>query len=58
MLIEAATYRKVTQTGPNTGREGCYANFLHVSADADAEGMDNSPARVKARRAELDAAGR
>lgn len=58
MLIEAATYRKLTQTGPNTGKEGCYPNFIHVSAESDESGLDNSAARVKARRTELDANGR
>lgn len=57
MLIEATTYRKVTLTGPNAGKEGTYPKFAHVSAEADENGMDNTSARVKTRRGELDAAG-
>lgn len=57
MLIEASTYRKVTQGGPNAGKEGVYPRFVHVSSETDSDGMDNSEARIKARRAELDAAG-
>jgi hypothetical protein len=57
MLIEATTYRKTTLTGPNAGKEGTYPRFATVSTEADEGGMDNSAARIKARRAELDAAG-
>jgi hypothetical protein len=51
MLIECSTYRKVTKTGPNAGKEGVYPRWYPAS-----EG--NSSAEVAARRKVLDAAGR
>lgn len=53
MLIECSTYRKVTKTGPNAGKEGVYPRWYPVSAEDG-----NSPAEIKTRRAELDEAGR
>ncbi|MEO9194311.1 MAG: hypothetical protein ABI445_11660 [Polyangia bacterium] len=50
MLICASTYRKVTQKGPNAGKEGVYPRFSPVDA---ANG--NAPADIAKRRAELDA---
>lgn len=51
MLVECATYRKVTKTGVNAGKEGVYPKWSPAS-----EG--NSPAEIAARRKSLDEAGR
>jgi hypothetical protein len=53
MLVIARTYRKVTQNGPNTGKEGVYVKFSRVPAEDG-----NSETEIAKRRAELDAAGR
>lgn len=51
MLVEASTYRKVTKTGANAGKEGVYPRFSPATGE-------NTAAQVKARRAELDQSGR
>lgn len=49
MLVACSTYRKVTKTGPNAGKEGTYPRWARVS---ETEG--NTEDAIKARRAELD----
>lgn len=49
MMVIAETYRKITQSGPNAGKEGTYPRFFPVGEP------DNSPEQIAERRARLDA---
>lgn len=51
MLVACETYRKVTKTGPNAGKEGIYPRWSVVSAEDG-----NSETEIASRRKELDAA--